>query len=171
MRRWVWACWLLLFSCSALANTFAPALPQQHGDLDALLKHRVLRALVVYERGFFFLDHGQQKGILVNQLKGLERWLNRTYLPHAKNPLHIVTIPVRRDRLLDYLAQGYGDLVVANLTVTPARAEKLRFTKPHLQSDIYAITTQSNRNRERSRVSSSCHACWSLSSTSINSRS
>lgn len=130
MRRWVWACWLLLFSCSALANTFAPALPQQHGDLDALLKQRVVRALVVYERGFFFLDHGQQKGILVNQLKGLERWLNRTYLPHAKNPLHIVTIPVRRDRLLDYLAQGYGDLVVANLTVTPARAERVLFSQP-----------------------------------------
>jgi ABC-type amino acid transport substrate-binding protein len=29
--------------------------------------------------------------------------------------------------------------------VTPLRAEKLRFTKPHLASDIFAITTKSNR--------------------------
>ena len=29
--------------------------------------------------------------------------------------------------------------------ITPARAEKLRFTRPHLVSDIYAITTRSNR--------------------------
>lgn len=29
--------------------------------------------------------------------------------------------------------------------ITPARAEKLRFTAPHLVSDIYAITTKSNR--------------------------
>jgi ABC-type amino acid transport substrate-binding protein len=29
--------------------------------------------------------------------------------------------------------------------VTPARAEKLRFSRPYLQSDIYAITTRTNR--------------------------
>jgi hypothetical protein len=29
--------------------------------------------------------------------------------------------------------------------VTPARAEKLRFTSPHLASDIYAITSRNNR--------------------------
>jgi ABC-type amino acid transport substrate-binding protein len=29
--------------------------------------------------------------------------------------------------------------------ITPARAEKLRFTSPHLASDIYAITSRNNR--------------------------
>jgi ABC-type amino acid transport substrate-binding protein len=29
--------------------------------------------------------------------------------------------------------------------VLPARAEKLRFSKPYLQSDIYGVTTRSNR--------------------------
>ncbi len=37
------------------------------------------------------------------------------------------------------------DVALVAIGITPVRQEKLRFTKPHLASDIYAITTQSNR--------------------------
>jgi cyclohexadienyl dehydratase len=37
------------------------------------------------------------------------------------------------------------DIAMFGIGITPARAEKLRFTSPHLQSDIYAITTRANR--------------------------
>jgi ABC-type amino acid transport substrate-binding protein len=37
------------------------------------------------------------------------------------------------------------DIAMFAIGITPARAEKLRFSQPHLQSDIYAITTRSNR--------------------------
>lgn len=63
---------------------------------------------MVYERGFFFLDKGTQHGIPVNQLQGFERWLNQTYLAKEKIKLKIIYIPVRRDKLLDYLAEGRG---------------------------------------------------------------
>lgn len=37
------------------------------------------------------------------------------------------------------------DIAMFAIGVTPARAQHLRFTRPHLVSDIYAITTKSNR--------------------------
>ena len=37
------------------------------------------------------------------------------------------------------------DIAMFAVGITPQRQEKLRFTQPHLASDIYAITTQANR--------------------------
>lgn len=37
------------------------------------------------------------------------------------------------------------DVAMFAVGVTPARAEKLGFTRPYLQSDIYAVTTRTNR--------------------------
>lgn len=37
------------------------------------------------------------------------------------------------------------DIAMFAVGITPARQEKLRFTQPHLSSDIYAITTKTNR--------------------------
>jgi len=47
--------------------------------------------------------------------------------------------------LIDDVAQDRCDIAMFAIGVTPARLEKLRFTRPHLVSDIYAITTRSNR--------------------------
>jgi ABC-type amino acid transport substrate-binding protein len=48
-------------------------------------------------------------------------------------------------RLIDDVTQDRCDIAMFAIGVTPARADKLRFTRPHLVSDIYAITTRSNR--------------------------
>lgn len=129
MRRWIWAL-LALCSLPLLAADLKPQLLPQAGDLEHILQKKELRALVVYERGFFFFDKGAQYGILVNQLQGFERWLNQTYLAKEKLKLKIIYIPVRQDKLLDYLAEGRGDLVAANLTVTPTRREQVTFSQP-----------------------------------------
>lgn len=47
--------------------------------------------------------------------------------------------------LIDDLSKDRCDVAMFAVGVTAARAEKLKFTKPHLVSDIYAITTKSNR--------------------------
>ncbi|MBP8113271.1 MAG: transporter substrate-binding domain-containing protein, partial [Aeromonas sp.] len=143
MMRWLWA---LLVFCSlpllaadlgsqpgdapSRAADVKPKLLPQPGDLEHILQKKELRALVVYERGFFFFDKGAQYGILVNQLQGFERWLNQTYLAREKLKLKIIYIPVRQDKLLDYLTEGRGDLVAANLTVTPTRREQVTFSQP-----------------------------------------
>ncbi len=48
-------------------------------------------------------------------------------------------------RLFDDVAQGHCDVAMFAIGVTPQRQEKLRFTQPHLASDIYAVTSKSNR--------------------------
>ena len=48
-------------------------------------------------------------------------------------------------RLVDDLAGERCDVAMFAIGITPSRAEKLRFTRPHLASDIYAISSKTNR--------------------------
>jgi cyclohexadienyl dehydratase len=48
-------------------------------------------------------------------------------------------------RLLDDLSQDRCDIAMFAVGITPQRQHQLRFTQPHLVSDVYAITTQTNR--------------------------
>lgn len=48
-------------------------------------------------------------------------------------------------RLIDDLLQERCDIAMFAIGITAERQEKLQFTQPHLISDIYAITTRSNR--------------------------
>jgi ABC-type amino acid transport substrate-binding protein len=48
-------------------------------------------------------------------------------------------------KLVDDVTADKCDIAMFAVGITPQRQEKLRFTQPHLVSDIYAITTQSNR--------------------------
>lgn len=48
-------------------------------------------------------------------------------------------------KLIDDVTQDRCDVAMFAIGVTPLRAEKLHFTSPHLASDIYAITTKTNR--------------------------
>jgi ABC-type amino acid transport substrate-binding protein len=48
-------------------------------------------------------------------------------------------------KLVDDVTQDRCDVAMFAIGITRERATKLRFTAPHLESDIYAITTQTNR--------------------------
>ena len=48
-------------------------------------------------------------------------------------------------RLIDDLLAERCDIAMHAVAVLPARADKLRFSQPYLQSDIYGITTRFNR--------------------------
>ena len=47
--------------------------------------------------------------------------------------------------LIPDLLDNRCDIAMFAIGITPVRQEKLAFSKPHLASDIYAITTRSNR--------------------------
>lgn len=47
--------------------------------------------------------------------------------------------------LIEDVTSGKCDVAMFAVGVLPQRAERLRFTRPYLQSDIYAITTKSSR--------------------------
>lgn len=48
-------------------------------------------------------------------------------------------------RLIDDIEQNRCDIAMFGIGILAQRAEKLHFSAPYLQSDIYAITTRSNR--------------------------
>lgn len=56
----------------------------------------------------------------------------------------MVYIPVRQDKLLDYLTEGRGDLVAATMTVTPTRREQVSFSRPLISSIEEWVVSQNS---------------------------
>ena len=98
-------------------------------DLDGITERRVVRALVVRSRTFYFFDGAAQRGLAYEMLKAFEEFLNDKLNTGALK-ISVVFVPVVRDQLLPALTAGYGDLAVANLTITPARREQVDFSIP-----------------------------------------
>jgi membrane-bound lytic murein transglycosylase MltF len=99
------------------------------GDFDGMVKRRVIRALVVYNQTHYFFDGLRPRGISYDALVEFEQALNATLRTrHLK--VHVIHIPVTRDRLLPMLVSGLGDLAVGNLTITSERAKQVAFSIP-----------------------------------------
>jgi membrane-bound lytic murein transglycosylase MltF len=112
------------------------------GDLDGMLKRRVVRALVAYSKTQFYIVRGHQQGTSYESLRAFEAFLNKKFPSKTKNvKLHVVYIPVPRDQLLPLLAQGKGDIAVAALTVTPERQKSADFTEPTARNISQIVVT------------------------------
>ena len=101
------------------------------GDLDAMAKRRVIRVLTVFNPMFYYLDKGDQKGIIYEVTRAFETLVNKK-LKTKTLKLHVVLLPVERDQLLPGLVEGRGDLAIANLTITPERQKVVDFCNPFL---------------------------------------
>jgi membrane-bound lytic murein transglycosylase MltF len=106
-------------------------------DFDRLLQRRVIRMLVPYGRTLFFQDRGTVYGVTVQAASLLETWINKTFNT-GRQPLVVVLIPTSRERLLDDLLNGRGDIAAGDISVTPDRAERVAFTNP-LRRDVKEI--------------------------------
>ena len=98
-------------------------------DLDSMLERRTIRALVVPSKTFYFFDGAEQRGLSYEMLKAFEKFINARRERTALR-VNLVFIPVPRDQLIPALRQGYGDIAVANLTITPARQQLVDFSMP-----------------------------------------
>jgi membrane-bound lytic murein transglycosylase MltF len=99
------------------------------GDLEAMVSRRVIRAGVPFNRTFFFIDKGTPRGISYEYLTTFEQELNKKRKT-GNLGVHVVLLPMPRDALFPALQAGKIDLVVAQLTVTPARQQQVDFTQP-----------------------------------------
>jgi membrane-bound lytic murein transglycosylase MltF len=99
------------------------------GDYDEMLKRRLIRVGVTFNRTFYFIDHGTQRGLAYEYLTVFEDDLNKR-LKNGNLKVHVVLIPMPRDLLLPSLREGKLDFVVAQLTVTPEREKTVDFTDP-----------------------------------------
>jgi membrane-bound lytic murein transglycosylase MltF len=114
------------------------------GDLDVLAAHRVIRVLVPYSKTLYFVDlGGVQRGISYDFMHSFEDVLNKK-LGRSELKVHVVFIPVSRDHLIPMLVAGQGDVVAANLTVTPDRAGVVDFVTPAASGVKEIIVTGAN---------------------------
>jgi ABC-type amino acid transport substrate-binding protein len=90
------------------------------GDLDGMMERRMVRVLTAYSRTLYFVDSGTPRGTAYDQGKLLEERLNKTL--KSSQAIRVQFIPLSRDELLPALLEGKGDIVMANLTVTPERS-------------------------------------------------
>lgn len=98
-------------------------------DLDGMKQRRLVRVLVPYSKTIYFIDQGKQYGTAVEFGTALETALNVGKKKEIDR-IHVAFIPTGRDRLIPALNEGLGDIVMANLTVTPDRLEQVDFTIP-----------------------------------------
>jgi membrane-bound lytic murein transglycosylase MltF len=112
-----------------LPQGLAPLLEPFKGDLDGMLKRRLVRVLTVQNPILYFVDRGREVGITYETVKQFEQELNKK-LGNKVVTVHVIAIPVPRDELLPRLEAGQGDIAAAALTVTPARLKRVDFSQP-----------------------------------------
>lgn len=121
---------MLLHAGSAIAS---PEISNEKwtGDYEALVEHRVIRALVPYSKTFYFLDKGRPRGLTHENLKSFEKMINID-LKNQHLSVHVVIIPTSREQLIPALISGQGDIAAGNLTITGPRTKKVDFALPLL---------------------------------------
>jgi membrane-bound lytic murein transglycosylase MltF len=110
------------------------------GDFDGMVERRVVRVLVVYNQTNYFFDGLRPRGLTYDALVAFEQELNKT-LGSRHLKVHLIHIPVSRDRLIPMLLAGQGDLAVGNITITPGRAQQVAFSVPVATSVSEVVVT------------------------------
>ena len=111
------------------------------GDLGGMVERRMIRVLTTYSKTQYFIDRGTPRGTAYDQGKLLEAELNQK-LKTGTLTIHVQFIPVSRDELLPSLLEGRGDIVMADLTVTPERAGIVDFTEPWIANVDEIVVTR-----------------------------
>jgi membrane-bound lytic murein transglycosylase MltF len=99
------------------------------GDLDAMVKRREIRVLVVPSRSGFFYDQGQPQGIDYEAFNQFQRFVNQKFKT-GDLKISVTYLPVRPEQLEQNLMQGIGDVIGYPLIVTPERQQAALFTTP-----------------------------------------
>jgi membrane-bound lytic murein transglycosylase MltF len=101
------------------------------GDLPAMIEKKEVRVLTTYTLGNYFVYKGQEFGYEYRKMEEFRKFLNEGKGPRDLQ-VKFYYIPLPYDTLIDALIAGYGDIVAANLTITPEREERVAFSDPYL---------------------------------------
>ncbi|MBU3697300.1 ABC transporter substrate-binding protein [Dechloromonas sp.] len=126
---------LVLLFAGAFGGSWAVA---QEATRDRIQAAKSLRVCIWPDYfGISYRDPKTQQlsGIDVDMAKALGRELG----------VNVEFVDSSFAKLIPDVLENRCDIAMFAIGITPLRQEKLRFTKPHLASDIYAITTKSNR--------------------------
>jgi membrane-bound lytic murein transglycosylase MltF len=132
-------------SSEAAPRKKATALPETAiwvGDFDGMQKRLLIRIIVPYSKTIYFVDKAQQLGVAAKLGQELEKWLNKGVTKEIQR-VRVAFIPTPRDKLLSALNEGRGDVVAANLTITPERLRVADFTTPGMRNVRELLVTGS----------------------------
>jgi membrane-bound lytic murein transglycosylase MltF len=99
------------------------------GDLDQMVARRLIRIGAPFNRTFYFIDHGVQRGLAYDYIRLFEDELNKHRNTGALK-VAVIVMPMQRDELIAQLRAGKIDAAVAQLTVTPERQKLVAFSNP-----------------------------------------
>jgi membrane-bound lytic murein transglycosylase MltF len=111
------------------------------GDFDGMVERRLIRVLTVYSKTLYFVDRGTPRGTAYDQGKLLEEAINKK-LGAGNLALHVQFIPVARDELVPFLLEGRGDVIMADMTVTPERLQMVDFSAPWIAGVDEIVVTR-----------------------------
>ncbi len=112
-------------------------LGRRTGDLDEMVKHRTIRALVLLNPIGFFYDKGLPKGVMYETLEEFQKFANQK-LKTGKLGVKVTFLPVRVDQVEAALTSGLGDILAVGIVITPDREQRVAFSTP-LQTDVTQI--------------------------------
>lgn len=112
------------------------------GDYDGMVKRRLIRVLVVFNKMGFFIDQGQYRGVSVELLQAFQKFINKGNEERALQ-IDVIFLPVYRDQLIPALVEGKGDIAVGNLTITEERLDTVDFSIPFLTGVKEIVITNS----------------------------
>lgn len=123
---------------TALLLALAPALAEAEGRLERIAAAGEVRVCIWPEYyGITFRDPRTQA------LSGIDYEMAHALASDLGVELTVVDSSFAE--LITDIDQDRCDLAMFAIGVTPEREKHLRFTEPHLASDIYAVTTKTNR--------------------------
>jgi membrane-bound lytic murein transglycosylase MltF len=100
------------------------------GDFDGMVKRRRIRILTPYSKTSYFIDKGVQRGIVYDAGMMVEQAVNKQLKTTPATKIHIMFVPTSRDALYQALVDGRGDIIAANVVITPERAKLVDFAIP-----------------------------------------
>ena len=145
-----------------------PGTERWTGDLDGMRERGVIRALVPYNRLFYFFAEGRPRGAAVESLAEFEKFVNRKLNPKdptGKSAIRVVLVPMTHQAIPRAIVEGRGDLAVANLSISPERLQIMDFSIPVYEEVTQIIVTGPASPRLNSLDDLSGQEIWAKASS------
>ncbi len=110
-------------------------------SLATVVEKRYLRVLTSRNAFDFFVHQGHRGGYQFEMVEAFTRFLNERHVAGGGAlEIQFELLPVPDDRMIPLLREGAADLIAARLTITPERAEQLRFSRSYQTVDELVVT-------------------------------
>ncbi len=100
------------------------------GDFDQMKTRRVIRVGTTFNRTFYFVDNGEQRGVIYEFGQAFEEQINKKLKTTNATKISVAFVPLPRDMLAPALLEGKIDCVAAQITVRPELQALVDFTNP-----------------------------------------